>query len=204
MQNRTEAANCQSEARLLAPVISNSCTNVRANDELAERKPENEGPMRNAAAALNAYFVVQSTWRADWEWGLPLIVLTVVVHVLGLVFINQKAVAVLSRQNGVHDRSRILFSLVISTWVLLVTSLHVLEAGAWAACYVLLGARSDFTSAMLYSMGAMTTFGSSLILEGEWRLMGQIEALSGWLLFGLTAAFLFSTIHKSHQDRDRR
>lgn len=160
--------------------------------------------MRNAAAALNAYFVVQSTWRTDWVWGLPLIVLTVVVHVLGLVFINQKAVEVLSRQEGVHGRSRVLFALVISTWVLSATCLHALEAGAWAACYVFLGARSDFMSAMLYSMGAMTTFGSSLILEGEWRLMGQIEALSGWLLFGLTAAFLFSTIHKSHQDRDRR
>jgi hypothetical protein len=205
LQNRAEAAICQyPKAHLLAPVISNSSTNVCINDELAERKPENEVPMRNAAAAPNAYFVVQSTWRADWEWGLPLIVLTVVIHVLGLEFLNQKAVEVLSRQEGVHGRSRVRFALVISTWVLLATCLHVLEAGAWAACYLFLGARSDFTSAMLYSMGAMTTFGSSLVLEGEWRLMGQIEALSGWLLFGLTAAFLFSTIHKSHQDRDRR
>ena len=160
--------------------------------------------MRNVAAAVNAYFVVQSAWSADWVWGMPLIVLTVVAHVLGLVFITQKAVGVLSRPEGVHGPSRIVFALVISTWVLLATCLHALEAGAWAACYLFLGARSDITSAMLYSMGAMTTFGSSLILEGEWRLMGQIEALSGWLLFGLTAAFLFSTIHRSHQDRHHR
>lgn len=159
--------------------------------------------MRNAVAALSWYFVLQSAWRADWEWGLPLIVLTVVIHVLGLGFLNEKAVDVLSRQ-GVHGRSRVLFAMVISILILLAICLHVLEAGTWAACYLLLGARPDFTSAMLYSMGAMTTFGSSLVLEGQWRLMGQIEALSGWLLFGLTTAFLFSTIHKSHQDRDHR
>lgn len=160
--------------------------------------------MRNAAAAVNAYSVLQPVWRADWEWGLPLIVLTVVLHVLGLVFISQKAIEVLNHPEEASGPSRVLFALVISTWVLLATCLHVLEAGAWAACYQFLGARPDFMSAMLYSMGAMTTFGSSLILEGEWRLMGQIEALSGWLLFGLTAAFLFSTIHKSHPDRHRR
>jgi hypothetical protein len=45
---------------------------------------------------------------------------------------------------------------------------------------------------MLYSMGAMTTYGhQSLFLEDRWRLLGTIEALNGWLLFGLSTAFLF-------------
>jgi hypothetical protein len=29
------------------------------------------------------------TWGANWAWGVPLIVLNSVVHVLGLVFINE-------------------------------------------------------------------------------------------------------------------
>jgi len=30
------------------------------------------------------FLVITSPWISDWAWGLPLIVLTVVIHVLGL------------------------------------------------------------------------------------------------------------------------
>jgi hypothetical protein len=148
--------------------------------------------------ALSYYFVIPEGWHADWAWGLPLIVLTVIVHVFGLGFVNQKAVALFSR-NRVSRQPIALFALVISTVILLATCLHAVEAGAWAACYEFLGARPDFKSAMLYSLGAMTTFGSGLLLGDQWRLMGAIEALSGWLLFGLTTAFLFGTIQTCYQ-----
>jgi AcrR family transcriptional regulator len=32
---------------------------------------------------------------------------------------------------------------------------------------------------------------ATLFLEGQWQLMGALEALNGMLLFGLTTAFLF-------------
>ena len=35
-------------------------------------------------------------WRANWAWSLPLIVLNVVIHVIGLGLINESAVRVLS------------------------------------------------------------------------------------------------------------
>jgi hypothetical protein len=59
---------------------------------------------------------------------------------------------------------------------------------------------------MLYSLSAMTTYGhSSLLLEDKWRLMGATEALNGWLLFGLSTAFLFSMIQEvSPQRRSAR
>jgi len=37
-----------------------------------------------AQGILSVQILSPVTWRADWEWGLPLIVMTVVVHVLGL------------------------------------------------------------------------------------------------------------------------
>jgi hypothetical protein len=80
---------------------------------------------------------------------------------------------------------------------LMATSLHALEVGIWAVCYEFLGALPDFRSAMLYSLGAMTTFGSASVdLESRWTLLGAIEALNGWLLFGLTTAFLFAVIQR--------
>ena len=35
-------------------------------------------------------------WTADWLWSLPLIVLCVVIHVIGLGLINEQVVDVLS------------------------------------------------------------------------------------------------------------
>jgi hypothetical protein len=157
--------------------------------------------MRNAVSALSFHLVDPAVWHADWAWGLPLIVLTVAIHVLGLGFVNQKAVEVFNRKRD-HGHPTALFKVVISTVILLATCLHAAESCAWAVCYQFLSARPDFKSAMLYSLGAMTTLGSGLVLEDQWRLLGEIEALSGWLLFGLTTAFLFDTIQKCSRNRD--
>jgi len=50
---------------------------------------------------------------------------------------------------------------------------------------------------MLYSLNAITSYGHiNLSLEEHWHLMGAVEALNGWLLFGLTTAFLFGMSQK--------
>jgi hypothetical protein len=68
-----------------------------------------------------------------------------------------------------------------------------LESATWVVAYLLLGALSDQRTAMLYSLGAMTTYGHSNVhLKPHWELLGAMEALQGMLLFGLTTAFLFS------------
>jgi hypothetical protein len=37
----------------------------------------------------------------------------------------------------------------------------------------------------------MTTFGhAGFLMQGQWHLMGALEALNGWTLFGLSTAFL--------------
>jgi hypothetical protein len=139
---------------------------------------------------------IDSGWSADWAWGLPLIVLTVVIHVFGLGLISKRAVHVSS---GISERRHLtaVFILVMGASTLLATGLHGIEAGIWAAAYRILGALPDNRSAMLYSLNAMTSYGhTNLSLEAHWQLMGAIEALNGWLLFGLTTAFLFSAIQK--------
>lgn len=67
----------------------------------------------------------------------------------------------------------------------------------WAAAYRFLGAIPDDRSAVLYSLNAITSYGhTNLQLEARWELMGALESLNGWLLFGLTTAFLFATIER--------
>jgi hypothetical protein len=136
------------------------------------------------------------TWTGDWAWSLPLIVLTVVIHVCGLAVIGERVVEALSDST---DRRRFMlkFAIVMGGTSLLATMLHGLEAAIWAAAYWFLAALPDARTAMLYSLSAITSYGhANLYLKDRWQLMGALEALNGMLLFGLTTAFLFAMIQR--------
>jgi hypothetical protein len=149
------------------------------------------------------------TWTGDWAWSLPLIVLTVVIHVCGLAVIGESVVKVLAES---VDRRRFMmkFAIVMALTSLLATILHGIEGAIWAAAYEFLGALPDARTAMLYSISAMTSYGhAALFLKDRWQMMGALEALNGMLLFGLTTAFLFAMIQRvwpigsREQHRDR-
>ena len=81
--------------------------------------------------------------------------------------------------------------------VLLITLLRVVEAWVRSGAHWLLGALPNVRLAVLFSLGAMTTYGGSgTDLPDHWHLMGALEALNGIILFGLTTAFLFSMIQE--------
>jgi hypothetical protein len=147
-------------------------------------------------AAFISLLVNPFAWRADWAWGIPLIVLTVVIHVSGLAVIFQRAAqitgSIIERRHPV-----VAFVATMGTTTLLVTCLHGIEAAIWAAAYLFIGALPNFRFSVLYSLNAMTSYGhTNLNLEDHWHLMGALEALNGWLLFGLTTAFLFAMMEK--------
>ena len=135
-------------------------------------------------------------WFANWVWSLPLIVLTVVMHVWGLALVGEKVVGFLNEaleQRGLMPK----FAIAMTGISLLVTLLHGTEAAVWAGAYRLLDALPDNKTAMLYSLSAMTSYGhANLFLRAHWQLMGAFEALNGMLLFGLTTAFLFAMIQR--------
>jgi len=152
--------------------------------------------MRMVQLCVSSFIAGPAGWAADWAWGLPLIVLTVIIHVSGLVLIRDKTVRPLEHVIRRQQR-KTLFVTVLGTVTLLVISLHAFEAAIWAAAYRLLHAIPDNSSAMLYSLNAITSYGhTNLELEQRWHLMGALEALNGWLLFGLSTAFLFAIIQQ--------
>jgi hypothetical protein len=140
-------------------------------------------------------------WTADWFWGVVLILVTVAFHVVGLMLINRGVVLVLNRApaGAACEGGRHLFLsiAIMGVVAILATLLHGIEGAIWAQAYRSLGALADDRTAMLYSINAMTSFGhASLFLEARWRMMGALEALNGMLLFGLSTAFLFATMHR--------
>src|SRR5580704_17343331 len=153
--------------------------NIRAIEHLP-----GEGRRANATEVLLMNPTTVSTWSAAWTWSLPLIVATVVFHSIGLGLIDH-GVSILLNGSG---KNRVPFLLSMSV---------IGGAALWAIAYLLLGAVSGRQSAVLYSLNAITSYGhTNLDLKGHWQLMGALEALNGWIVFGLTTAFLFTVIQK--------
>jgi hypothetical protein len=135
-----------------------------------------------------------TTWVIDWVWSLPLMLLTVIIHVFGLAFINDAAIAILK---DIPARRLFMyrFAVVMTIAVLMMIVLHALEAIAWGLAYLAVGLFPAARLAMLYSLGAMTGFGAgNLSLPPNWAMMGVLQSLAGLLLFGLTTAFMFAMI----------
>jgi len=119
--------------------------------------------------------------NANWAWGLVLIVLNVVIHVIGLALIYERVLHVLS---GAMEHRRFMprFVVVIGVAALLATLLHDIEVANWGTTYRILAALPAIKSAVVYSLSAMTSYGqANLFLEGQRRLMGALEALNGML-----------------------
>jgi hypothetical protein len=144
-----------------------------------------------------------SVWNGNWAWSLPLIVITVIFHVIGLVFINERVIR--ARRFLKAGRGFLMtFALILGLATLAAILLHAAEAAVWAGVYQALGALPDGKAAVLYSLSAMTTYGHEHFdLANHWQLMGSLEALNGMILFGLTTAFLFGMIRELLADRSR-
>jgi hypothetical protein len=139
-------------------------------------------------------------WKSDWLWSIPLIVVTIVFHSLALGQLSRGLRKLLESERD-KPITRTLSIFVVGGSSLCTICLHGLEAWMWSIAYHLLGTLGtlggDRKDAMLYSISVMTTVGGTpLHLEPHWAIMGPLEALDGWILFGLTAAFLFALIQK--------
>jgi hypothetical protein len=112
---------------------------------------------------------------ADWAWGLPLILVTLLVHVFGLLLIAQKA------EHFLNGRIKdywfpAAFSVIVGGTSLSVTLLLGIDGMIWASAYLVIGALPDASSSVLYSLSALTAYGhANLDLERRWQLMGALE-----------------------------
>ena len=156
------------------------------------------------SAAASFLVDVPVGWSADWAWGLPLIVLTILIHVFALSLLRERAVQYFNQPSQLRQPTAE-FVFVMGAQTLAITILHAAEAGIWALAYKSLGALPDYSTAMLYSLNAVTSYGhTNISLDNYWHLLGALEALNGWLLFGLSTAFLFGMIQKVWAVEDRR
>ena len=93
------------------------------------------------------------SWMHDWSWGLPLLVLTIVAHVAAIVLTAK----ILGRYKGSDQHTVSRFIIFVALAAIASTVYSTLEAAAWAALYLWVGALPASRAAMLYSVSAMTS-----------------------------------------------
>lgn len=89
-------------------------------------------------------------------------------------------------------------TLVLSAASLVLLAAHSAEVGAWAFVMLKIGAFANFEEAFYFASVSFTTlgFGDVLLPEG-WRLLAGAIAADGFILFGMSAAFLFEAVRKA-------
>ena len=116
-----------------------------------------------------------------------------VIHVTGILFLGEELVR---HSQKIEARLGLAYAalLLISIFIALII-LHMVEAAIWAVFYQRAGLFKDFETSLYFSLQSYSTVGyGDLSLPENWRLLGTIEGISGVLLCGLSAAFLFAIV----------
>ena len=131
--------------------------------------------------------------------GTAMIVVAVIFHVAGLVYLASLLQRVDAALHRLRPRFRLIMLLALATLVII--AIHTIEAWAWALLFYRLGEFTDLSNALYFSVVTSTTLGyGDVTLSETWRLLGTFEAMGGLILFGASTAFLLGTMRQLFYD----
>ena len=131
--------------------------------------------------------------------GLLLLVVMVLIHGAGIVGAT-KLLRLEDRSLRAHHVSTTSFALLTSI-ALCLFALHLLEIAVFAIFYLAVGALESTEQALYFSVSAYTTLGHpDLDFPDEWRLVGGLEGLIGFLLIGWSTAVFITDMNKVLRD----
>jgi len=125
------------------------------------------------------------------------------IHVTGILFLGEELVRYrkkIEARIGFGYAALVLISIFVAIIIL-----HMCEAAIWAVFYLQAGLFKDFETSLHFSLQSYSTVGyGDLSLPEKWRLLGTIEGISGVLLCGMSAAFLFAIVNALFRFRVKR
>jgi voltage-gated potassium channel Kch len=122
--------------------------------------------------------------------GTALIIVTSIVHTIGLIVLTHAVTRLTGRLRLHGRRSRILA--MIATVIGLFAVLTV-EIWIWAVAHLVLGSAGDFETALYFSTVTFSTVGyGDVVPAREWRLFSSLEGVNGFLLIGWSTAYLIA------------
>ena len=96
--------------------------------------------------------------------------------------------------NGIHQLGLFHSFVLVVRFTSLLVCLHMLEILLWASCYRW-KCFATWESAFYFSAASYSTVGAGdLFLKQVWRAMGPVESVTGVLMCGLSASFLFAIV----------
>jgi voltage-gated potassium channel len=129
-----------------------------------------------------------------------LVVTCLFVHLVAIGFLVRKVVKIhIWTQTMSHP-------LWVMRWLtrifLILMTSHFLQVTVWAAFYRLSDSFATLEESVYFSMVSYTTLGyGDLILPPHWRLLGGVEAMTGVILLGWSAAFTFLVLNQISEAR---
>ncbi|TSD82979.1 two pore domain potassium channel family protein [Mycobacterium sp. KBS0706] len=125
----------------------------------------------------------------DLALGTGIISMTVLLHTIGLMILT-RVTADLGRWCRLNRHALGRTISMVAT-VLGLFAIHTVEIWLWALAYVVLGAFTAVHDALYFSTTTFSTIGyGDLVLDYDWRLLGALEGVSGFLLIGWSTAYL--------------
>ena len=124
-----------------------------------------------------------------------LVLVMVVIHAVGLLAISR--LLHLRSEELKEKRLDARSIALLGTMGLMMFALHISEIVLFALFYLAVGGMQTLEEALFYSASAYATLGwTADYFPPEWRLIGAIEALVGFLLIGWSTAFVVGTMNK--------
>lgn len=124
-----------------------------------------------------------------------LLVLMVIIHAAGIIAAT-KLLRLEDRRLTSHRLDAKAFGLLISI-ALCLFALHLIEISIFAIFYYAVDALDTVEEALYFSASAYSTLGQpDLHFPKDWRLLGAIEGLVGFVLIGWTTAVFIADMNK--------
>lgn len=130
-----------------------------------------------------------------------LVLLMTIIHGLGL-FGIAKVLRLKKERLEQHDLD---FRALLLTGAVGISifALHIFEIWVFAAFYIAVDAIGSLEDALYYSASAYATLGRPTdFFPEEWRLIGALEALVGFVLIGWSTAFIVTTMDRLRRSGD--
>ena len=123
-----------------------------------------------------------------------MMVLTTAIHAGGMILVLHDAKQERRGLRAWLRKTRIYW---ISSTILILFIVALLESLAWAVAYLSLGALKGLEQALYFSTVTFTTLGyGEIVLDERWRLLASFEAANGILMFGWSTAVVVAVVQR--------
>lgn len=94
--------------------------------------------------------------------------------------------------------------MTLTVVVIGVTCTLIFQIWIWALLFLMVGTLPDLETALYFSTSTYTTVGyGDVVMDKNWRLLGSIEAMNGFMMFGWATAFIFGIVSSLYRKENK-